>query len=51
MTEIIDLSQEIFPGMPVYKGLPEVHMAVHTTHEEWAGILNPTTFTPSVYRI
>lgn len=51
MTEIIDLSQEIFPGMPVYKGLPEVDMTVHNTHEQWEGIENPTTATPSVYKL
>ena len=32
MSEIIDLSQEIFAGMPVYKGLPQVKMTVHNTH-------------------
>ena len=51
MPEIIDLSQEIFGGMPVYKGLPEVKMTVHNTHEQWAGIENPTTSTPSVYKL
>ena len=33
MLQIIDLSQEIYPGMPVFKGLPEVHMRVHATHD------------------
>lgn len=51
MPEIIDLSQEIFPGMPVYKGLPEVHMTVHNTHEEWAGVEKPETITPAVYKL
>lgn len=49
MSEIIDLSQEIFEGMPVYKGLPQVSMKVHNTHEEWDKEINPTTVTPSVY--
>ncbi len=49
--QIIDLSQEIFPGMPVYKGLPQVKVQVHNTHEEWEGIENPTTQTPSVYKL
>lgn len=51
MTEIIDLSQEIFDGMPVYKSLPQVKMSVHNTHEEWDDIENPTTQTPSVYKM
>lgn len=37
--------------MPVFKGLPEVQMSIHATHEEWDGIPNPTTFTPSVYKL
>jgi len=51
MIEIIDLSQEIYEGMPVYKGLPQVKMRVHNTHEEWEGIKNPKTKTPSVYAL
>lgn len=37
--------------MPVYKSLPQVKMRVHNTHEEWEGIENPTTSTPSVYKL
>ncbi len=51
MTEIIDLSQEIYSGMPVYKSLPQVKISVHNTHEEWEGIENPETSTPSVYKM
>jgi len=51
MKEIIDLSQEIFQGMPVFKNLPEVKMSVHATHEEWEGIENPTTATPGVFKL
>ena len=51
MSEIIDLSQEIFEGMPVYKSLPQVKMTVHNTHEEWEGIKNPATKTPAVYKL
>jgi kynurenine formamidase len=51
MTEIIDLSQEIYPGMPVFNGLPEVKMSIHATHEQWDKISNPTTATPSVYKL
>ena len=51
MPEIIDLSQEIYEGMPVYKSLPQVKMSVHNTHEEWDGIKNPTKKTPAVYKL
>ncbi len=51
MSEIIDLSQEIYEGMPVYKSLPQVKMSVHNTHEEWDNIENPTTQTPAVYKL
>jgi kynurenine formamidase len=51
MTEIIDLSQEIFSGMPVFNGLPKVKMTVYMTNEQWEGIPNPTTITPSVYKL
>ena len=37
MIEIIDLSLEIYSGMPVFNDLPEVKMDVHVTHEEWDG--------------
>tara|TARA_R110002050_G_scaffold157464_2_gene286088 strand:+ start:697 stop:1392 length:696 start_codon:yes stop_codon:yes gene_type:complete len=51
MVEIIDLSQEIFEGMPVYKDLPQVKMTIHNAHEIWDGIINPTTQTPAVYKL
>lgn len=51
MTEIIDLSQEIFEGMPVYKDLPQVKMTIHNSHEEWSGIKNPNTKTPAVHKL
>ena len=51
MPEIIDLSQEIYAGMPVFKGLPDVKMEVHVTHEEWDAVENPKTATPAVYRL
>ncbi len=51
MSEIIDLSQEIFDGMPVYKTLPQVKMTVHNTHEEWEGIKNSDVATPSVHKL
>lgn len=51
MNEIIDLSQEIYEGMPVYKNLPQVKMTIHNSHEEWNGIKNPTTITPAVHKL
>lgn len=51
MTEIIDLSQEIYEGMPVYKDLPQVKMTIHNTHEEWEGIKKPETRTPAVHKL
>lgn len=51
MSEIIDLSQEIYEGMPVYKSLPQVKITIHSTHEEWAGIKKPTTRTPAVHKL
>ncbi len=33
--EIIDLSQDIFPGMPVFPGLPDVNISIHVSHEQW----------------
>jgi kynurenine formamidase len=51
MTEIIDLSQEIFQGMPVYKDLPQVKISIHNTHEEWDGILDSDTKTPAVNKL
>lgn len=49
--EIIDLSQEIYSGMPVYKGLPPVSMEVYKSHEEWDGEINPKTVTPGVHKL
>lgn len=51
MPEIIDLSQEIYDGMPVYKGLPEVKIDMYASHEEWEGMVNATTSTPSVNKL
>jgi len=51
MVEIIDLSQEIYEGMPVFKDLPQVTMEVHNSHEEWEGIKNPKKRTPAVHKL
>lgn len=47
MPEIIDLSQEIFDGMPTYHVLPGVNIEVYATHEQWEGITDSDTATPS----
>lgn len=51
MIEIIDLSQEIYEGMPVFKDLPSVKMSIHNSHEEWNGEKNPTARTPAVHKL
>lgn len=51
MLEIIDLSQEIFSGMPVFPGLPEVEIKLHASHEEWEGISGSQTISPAVNRL
>lgn len=51
MTEIIDLSQDIYEGMPVFKDLPQVKMTIHNSHEAWEGIKNPKTITPAVHKL
>jgi kynurenine formamidase len=49
--EIIDLSQEIFTGMPVYPGLPEVAISMHVSHEQWDGIGDGEVVSPAVNRL
>ena len=51
MIEIVDLSQEIYPGMPVFDGMPPVEMQVHATHEEWDGITDSQEISPAVHRL
>jgi kynurenine formamidase len=51
MLEIIDLSQEIFTGMPVFPGLPEVSISMHASHEEWDGIADSDVVSPAVNRL
>src|SRR5215216_4500512 len=48
MVEIIDLSQEIFTGMPVFPGLPEVNIRMHVSHEEWDDISDSDVISPAV---
>ena len=51
MVEIIDLSQEIFTGMPVFPGLPEVSITMHISHEEWDDIADSDVVSPAVNRL
>jgi kynurenine formamidase len=51
MLEIIDLSQEIFTGMPVFPGLPEVKITIHVSHEELEGITDSDVVSPAVNRL
>jgi kynurenine formamidase len=51
MLEIIDLSQELFSGMPVFPGMPEVEITVHATHEAWDGITASEVVSPAVNRL
>jgi kynurenine formamidase len=49
--EIIDLSQEIFTGMPVFPGLPEVKVTVFQSHEELEGVKDSEVVSPAVNRL
>ena len=51
MLEIIDLSQEIFSGMPVFPGLPEVNISMHVSHEQWDDITGSDVVSPAVNRL
>jgi kynurenine formamidase len=51
MTEIIDLSQEIYTGMPVFPGMPQVEISMHISHEEWDGISDSDVLSPAVNRL
>ena len=49
--EIIDLSQDIFTGMPVFPSLPQVEITLHVSHEEWDGITGSDVVSPAVNRL
>src|SRR5256885_14587995 len=51
MPEIIDWSQEIFSGMPVFPGPREVEIPVHVSHEQWDGITDSDVVPPAVSRL
>ncbi|MCB0034348.1 MAG: cyclase family protein [Anaerolineales bacterium] len=48
MIEIIDLSQEIFSGMPVHHSIPPVTITIHASHEQWDGITDSDIVSPAV---
>jgi kynurenine formamidase len=49
--EIIDLSQEIYSGMPVFPGMPAVKITMHASHEQWDGIVDSEVVSPAVNRL
>jgi kynurenine formamidase len=49
--KLIDLSQEIYPGMPVFEGHPQVTMTVAVTHEQREKITNSPTVSPVIHAI
>src|SRR5688500_6525632 len=51
MIEIVDLSQEIFTGMPVFPGLPDVKANMHVSHEQLDGITDSDVVSPAVKRV
>ncbi len=51
MPELIDLSQEIFTGMPVFPGLPQVRVTVHSSHEESDSLSGSDMLSPAVNRL
>ena len=51
MFEIIDLSQEIFSGMPIFPGMPEVKVTMHASHEEWEDIKDSSVISPAVNKL
>lgn len=46
--KIIDLSQDIYTGMPMHHTQPQVEISVHATHEQWEGDTDSDQQTPSV---
>ena len=51
MFDIIDLSQEIYAGMPLFPGMPEVEITVHASHEQWESITDSDRVSPAVNRL
>lgn len=48
---IVDLSQTLYAGMPVFDGMPAVEISVHATHEQWERLDDAPTATPAVHRL
>src|SRR4026208_883071 len=48
MFEIIDLSQEIFAGMPVFPSLPEVKLSSQQSRRQLDGIADSDVISPAV---
>ena len=48
MFEIIDLSQEIYTGMPTFPGMPEVRVTAHWSHEQLEGVTDADAVSPAV---
>jgi kynurenine formamidase len=51
MLDIVDLSQDIYAGMPVFPGLPVVKISVHITHEQVEGMNDSDVVSPAVHRL
>ncbi len=51
LPEIIDLTQEIYTGMPIFPGMPEVEVTMHASHEQWDGITDSDIVSPAVNRL
>jgi kynurenine formamidase len=51
LPHIIDLSQTIYAGMPVYSGLPGVEITMHASHEQWDGLIASDIVSPAVNRL
>lgn len=49
--EIVDLSQEIFPGMPVFGDHPQVSIDVAVTHEQRQKLTDSQTISPVVHAV
>jgi kynurenine formamidase len=51
MLDIVDLSQEIYAGMPLFSGMPDVEITVHASHEQWEGLTASDVVSPAVNRL
>lgn len=51
MIELIDLSQEIYQDMPVFKDMPRVKVSMHRSHEQWDGVPDAAVPTPAALKL